>query len=180
MRGKNKCKILREIRRQIAGENDIPFVTEECRYKGDCKGTCPKCESELRYLEEQLEKRRRLGRTVTVSAVALGMMASMGGCGRTTTSGFIQTEGDVPYVETEPSDIAETLLGEIAPTEETEEAKTQETAPSDESESDEGDIEYTELEGDVACAPETEAAETLVTALEGNIALAPESENGQN
>lgn len=34
MSGKKKCKILREIRQKIADENDIPFVTEECRFKG--------------------------------------------------------------------------------------------------------------------------------------------------
>lgn len=40
-RGKQTCKILKEIRRQIAEANDIEFVTSECRYKGDCLGTCP-------------------------------------------------------------------------------------------------------------------------------------------
>ena len=94
MLGKKKCKILREIRQKIADENDIPFVTEECRYKHDCKGTCPKCEAELRYLEQQLEKRRNLGKTVTVSALALGMAASLGGC-RSLTHDYL--EGDVYF-----------------------------------------------------------------------------------
>ena len=92
--GKKKCKMLREIRKRIADENDIPFVTEDCKYKGDCKGTCPKCESELRYLEEQLEKRRSVGKRVTVAAVALGLAAGLSGCGKP--SGFV-LEGDVPY-----------------------------------------------------------------------------------
>ena len=43
-RGKQTCRILKEIRRQIAEANDIEFATSECRYKGDCLGTCPKCE----------------------------------------------------------------------------------------------------------------------------------------
>ncbi len=34
-RGKKTCKILKEIRRQIAEANDIEFATSECRYKGD-------------------------------------------------------------------------------------------------------------------------------------------------
>ena len=80
MFGKKKCNILREIRKQIAKENDIPYATEECKYKGDCKGTCPKCESELAYLEAQLEKRRRLGLKVTASAVAIGLVTGMAGC----------------------------------------------------------------------------------------------------
>lgn len=98
MAGKQKCKMLREIRRRIAEENDIPLVTEECRYKGDCKGTCPKCESELRYLEQQLEKRRSLGKKVTVSALALGLTASFAGC-RPPIGNVL--EGDVPYEYTE-------------------------------------------------------------------------------
>ncbi len=55
MLGRAKCKILKEIRQTIADENDIPYVTRECTYQGDCSGTCPKCESELRYLEQELE-----------------------------------------------------------------------------------------------------------------------------
>ena len=98
MAGKKKCKMLREIRRRIAEENDIPLVTEDCRYKGDCKGTCPKCESELRYLEQQLEKRRSLGKKVTVSALALGLTASFAGC-RPPIGNVL--EGDVPYEYTE-------------------------------------------------------------------------------
>ncbi|MBQ6119298.1 MAG: hypothetical protein IJK98_08705 [Clostridia bacterium] len=111
MPGKKKCKILREIRQKIAEENDIPFVTEECRYKGDCKGTCPKCESELRYLEQQLEKRRSLGKAVTVSALAVGMAASFAGC-QPQVSGYL--EKDPPTSETV------TLEGEIAVCDETE------------------------------------------------------------
>ena len=51
-KGKKTCKILKEIRRQIAEANDIEYVVEECQYKGDCLGTCPKCEAEVRYLEQ--------------------------------------------------------------------------------------------------------------------------------
>lgn len=40
-RGKQTCKILKEIRRQIAEANDIEFITSECQYQGDCLGTCP-------------------------------------------------------------------------------------------------------------------------------------------
>ena len=38
MTGKETCKILKEIRQKIANENDIPLYTEECQYKGKCKG----------------------------------------------------------------------------------------------------------------------------------------------
>ena len=69
MNGKQKCKILKEIRAEIAKSNDIEYVTSECQHKGDCKGTCPKCEAELRYLEKELEKRQRLGKTIAVAGM---------------------------------------------------------------------------------------------------------------
>ena len=131
--GKKKCRMLREIRRRIADENDIPYVTEDCKYKGDCKGTCPKCENELRYLEEQLEKRRSLGKRVTVAAVAMGLAASLSACGRQP-SGYL--EGDVPY--TPETEIDTALDGEIAADPET-------TEPESES--------WVQLEGDVAYIP---------------------------
>lgn len=73
MLGKAKCKILKEIRQKIADENDIPYVTRECTYQGDCSGTCPRCESELRYLEQELEARKKLGKTVAVTALCTGI-----------------------------------------------------------------------------------------------------------
>ena len=79
-RGKQTCKILKEIRRQIADANGIEFVTSECRYKGDCLGTCPKCEAEVRYLEQQLRSRQRMGKAVALAGISAGMIA-LSGCG---------------------------------------------------------------------------------------------------
>ena len=74
-RGKQTCKILKEIRRQIAEANDIEFVTSECRYKGDCLGTCPKCEAEVRYLEQHLRKRQLAGKLVNLAGISAGAIA---------------------------------------------------------------------------------------------------------
>lgn len=71
-RGKHICKILKEIRKQIAETNDIEFVTSKCNYKGDCLGTCPKCEAEVRYLEQQLHARRLVGKAVTIAGISIG------------------------------------------------------------------------------------------------------------
>ncbi len=76
-RGKQTCKILKEIRRQIAEANDIEFVTSECRYKGDCLGTCPKCEAEVRYLEQQLRKRQLAGKLVNLAGISAGAIAML-------------------------------------------------------------------------------------------------------
>lgn len=52
--GKRICQALKNLRKRIADANEIPFEIEECTHKGDCPGTCPKCESELRYLMESI------------------------------------------------------------------------------------------------------------------------------
>ena len=80
MLGKEKCRILKEIRQRIADENEIPWVTQECTHKGSCRGTCPKCESELRELERQLAARQALGKRVAVAALCAGMAFSAAGC----------------------------------------------------------------------------------------------------
>ena len=71
--GKNICNQLKEVRKRIAEENDIPLEIEECRYKGECRGTCPRCEAEVRYLENALADRLRLGKVATVAGLALGL-----------------------------------------------------------------------------------------------------------
>ena len=75
-KGKQTCKILKEIRKQIAAENDIKLVIEECTYQGDCLGTCPKCEAEVRYLERELEKRQRMGKAAVVAGLSVGLLGA--------------------------------------------------------------------------------------------------------
>lgn len=69
--GKNVCKVLKDIRRKVAADNGIPLEIPECTFGGDCKGTCPRCEAEVRYIERELLKRRALGKAVTVAGLAL-------------------------------------------------------------------------------------------------------------
>lgn len=76
MFGKEKCKYLREIRKKIATENNIALVTNECTFKGECKGTCPKCEAEVRYLEQELDKRKKLGKIITIAGLSIAGLAS--------------------------------------------------------------------------------------------------------
>jgi protein TonB len=76
-RGKQTCKVLKEIRRQIAEANDIEFITSECQYLGDCPGTCPKCEAEVRSLEQQLLNRQRSGLSVKIVGISLGLSAAL-------------------------------------------------------------------------------------------------------
>ena len=77
-RGKRICETLKGIRRDIAVANEIDYSPTECTHEGDCAGTCPKCESETRWLERQLRARQALGKAVTIAglSVALGAMSS--------------------------------------------------------------------------------------------------------
>lgn len=102
MKGKKKCKILKEIRKEIAKQNDIAYVTSECKHQGDCRGTCPKCEAEVRYLEEELKKRSLAGKKVAVAGVAAAMVVSSSGCGLEDLFNVGQTAGDMmPESQTE-------------------------------------------------------------------------------
>lgn len=73
--GKHICKTLKEIRLQVAKANDIPYAPTECKHKGDCAGTCPKCEQELRYIEHQLDLRRAMGKAVRLVGISVGLTA---------------------------------------------------------------------------------------------------------
>ena len=136
MTGKNKCKLLKEIRQKIADENDISYVTTECKFKGECTGTCPKCEAEVRYLEQELEKRRKAGKAVAVAGIAAAMLVSATGCEkpvpekvRSATDAPTETcltEGSIAYagsdtVTTVLTEEVELLEGDVPmPTEEVE------------------------------------------------------------
>ena len=80
MKGKEKCRMLKQIRKKIADANDIPYVVEECPHQGECRGTCPKCEAELRKMEQELSLRRRIGKGIAVVGVAAGVMVSTTAC----------------------------------------------------------------------------------------------------
>ena len=117
MLGKEKCKILKEIRQRIADENDIPWVTRECTHKGSCRGTCPKCESELRELERQLAARQALGKRVAVAALCAGLAFSSAGCALS--GGGTGTPADplplrhTPAPTATPDPGEEILMGEV-------------------------------------------------------------------
>ena len=72
-KGKSTCKLLKGIRQQIADANGISYRPIECHHKGDCAGTCPACEAEIRYLETQLRERKRKGWGIKVAGLAAGI-----------------------------------------------------------------------------------------------------------
>ena len=64
--GRVTCEILKQIRADIAKANQINYAPEVCSFKGECAGTCPKCEEELQFLELQLIKKRRVNNPVAI------------------------------------------------------------------------------------------------------------------
>ena len=74
-RGKSICKQLKAVRQHIAEENNIPLELRECTYEGPCRGTCPRCEAEVRYLEQSLACRLKLGKAATVAGLSLSLAA---------------------------------------------------------------------------------------------------------
>jgi len=77
-KGKKKCNTLKALRRRIADENGIPLNQPECTHQGDCRGTCPRCEAEMHYLEQALSQRLSLGKMATVAGLTLTLAACNG------------------------------------------------------------------------------------------------------
>ena len=122
--GKEKCRILKQIRAEIARANDIEWVVSECKHKGNCKGTCPKCEQEVRQLEAALAKREALGKTVAVVGISASIALSVTGC----VNPFPSVEagepiaGDMPFPDTSAEETYIAIDGEMIPPPETETA----------------------------------------------------------
>ena len=77
VKGKSTCKLLKDIRQQIADVNGISYQPKECQHKGDCAGTCPACEAEIRYLERELKARKGNGFGMKVAGIAAGICATV-------------------------------------------------------------------------------------------------------
>ena len=76
-KGKSTCKLLKDIRQQIADANGISYQPKECQHEGDCAGTCPACEEEIRYLEHELKARKGNGFGMKVAGIAAGICATV-------------------------------------------------------------------------------------------------------
>lgn len=71
-KGKEKCEILKCIRKEVAERYRLDYSPSECTHKGDCSGTCPKCDAELQELQRQLDARGI--KDIDLSDVQPGMM----------------------------------------------------------------------------------------------------------
>ena len=80
-KGRATCEVLKGIRLQIARENCIDYQIDECKFEGNCSGTCPKCEADIRFLERELVKQNKLGKAVVIAGLSVGLLGGLTGCG---------------------------------------------------------------------------------------------------
>ena len=108
--GKKICAHLKVVRKQIADANDIPYEITECPHQGPCAGTCPKCESELRYIENQLSLRRAAGKAVSLVGLSLGISSAF------MATGCTSLPNNSEFTElTAPSDSSDIIQGMMLP-----------------------------------------------------------------
>ncbi len=124
MKGKEICKTLKSIRSEIAKKNEIPYKPHECTHTGDCAGTCPACEAEVKKLEAALEKRRKNGFKIVLAGVSAGLVAmNAASCDIVSTQGDMLPGPDVTEERAEVGEIVldgdmvmeDTLMGDIPP-----------------------------------------------------------------
>lgn len=101
--GKQKCEILKEIRRQIAESEGIKYAPAKCTHKGDCPGTCPVCEAEVEYLEQEIARKR--GRSFRPAAAAAAVMGSM------LTAASLVSCGGAPRVYDDTLEVDSAMVG---------------------------------------------------------------------
>lgn len=68
--GHEKCEQLRRIRKKIAEVNNIKFEPTVCTHNGPCLGTCPVCDAEIRYLDNELQKKKSRGEEIVLVGIA--------------------------------------------------------------------------------------------------------------
>lgn len=103
-KGRKVCNELKAIRKKIAEANDIEYTPNECTHKGECAGTCPACEAEVKYLEKQISMRQLLGKAAVVAGLSMTVASCVGG------GGIFQTQGEVAV----DTSTIEALEGDVA------------------------------------------------------------------
>lgn len=77
MIGKEKCELLKNIRRKIAEMNGIDYYPEPCFHEGDCPGFCPRCDQEAAFLMAELKKKEAAGSPIRIDTESIGEFENM-------------------------------------------------------------------------------------------------------
>lgn len=70
MKGKDLCEFLKNVRRKLAEANGISYEPRECTHKGDCPGTCPLCDAEMKYLLDEFDKMEKDGKQLNIDVLS--------------------------------------------------------------------------------------------------------------
>lgn len=103
-KGKRTCNVLKAVRLQIAKANEIRYEPHECHHEGPCAGTCPACEAEVKYLEQQLVMRRMLGKAVVLTGIAASM-TSLTACGQNKLSNGCENDTTITELAGDVADV---------------------------------------------------------------------------
>ena len=90
-KGRSICNVLKAVRKAVADANGIEYEPRKCDFMGECQGTCPACEAEVRYVEREIAIRRLAGKAVTVAGIAAGAL-SLTACGNDITDNLGQEQ----------------------------------------------------------------------------------------
>lgn len=75
LKGRYTCEQLKKIRTAIAQANNIDYTPAVCNFQGICRGTCPMCEAERSYIEQELSLRQKAGKAVKIVGLASSLVA---------------------------------------------------------------------------------------------------------
>lgn len=71
MKGKEKCEMLKAIRKNIAEMNGIEYTPAPCTHEGDCQGYCPRCDLEAEQLMRELRRKEAAGVSICIDTESL-------------------------------------------------------------------------------------------------------------
>ena len=63
--------VMKELRRRIALANEVVPLTADRPCEEGCRGACPVCKAEARWLDDELNRLAAEGKTITLAAVTL-------------------------------------------------------------------------------------------------------------
>ena len=72
MTGKEKCELLKTIRKNIAEMNGIEYDPEPCHHEGECPGFCPRCDADAAYLMRELKRKEAAGSPIRIDTESIG------------------------------------------------------------------------------------------------------------
>lgn len=71
---KQTCNQLRAIRSEVAKQLGVEIDGKPCPYKGNCTGTCPKCQQEEEILQEAIEKTDQSSLKTKLKKIGVGIL----------------------------------------------------------------------------------------------------------